>query len=127
MKDPYQRSLEIYEFRTTATGGAQRGEELFYFKCSFCHNRYGKRELLRGLVYAPPLEDLHRRSKPLQTGEPANTQTVAAKIKNGGPAMPAYRHTLTDADVADLVAYIFGGKCCVDGENPPPNPRYRKP
>ena len=39
--------------------------------------------------------------------------------------MPAFGTTLKDADVADLITYIKEGKCCVEGENPGPNPWYR--
>jgi mono/diheme cytochrome c family protein len=122
MRDPHQRSVDTYEFKVTAREGAQRGEELFNFKCSFCHNKYAKRELVRDLPLAPPLESYA--SRPGISPEAAATQ-LTAKIQRGGFGMPAYRHTLKDADVADLVAYILSGKCCTDGENPPPNPHYR--
>ena len=39
--------------------------------------------------------------------------------------MPAFRTSLSDTDIADLVAYFHSGKCCVEGENPPANPWYR--
>src|SRR5260370_36573490 len=39
--------------------------------------------------------------------------------------MPAFHYILCDSDVADLIAYIHSGKCCVEGENPPMNPWYR--
>ena len=32
-------------------------------------------------------------------------QSVAEKIRQGGSGMPAYGHTLDDADVADLLSY----------------------
>src|SRR5205807_2138582 len=32
-KDYNQRSLEIYEFRKAAQSGAERGQEIFYYKC----------------------------------------------------------------------------------------------
>jgi hypothetical protein len=38
--------------------------------------------------------------------------------------MPAYRHILTDTDLADLVSYLKDASCCFDGTEPPPNPRY---
>jgi mono/diheme cytochrome c family protein len=122
MKDPYQRSVETYEFKVTAKEGAQRGEELFNFKCSFCHTRYAKAELMRDIPLAPPLESYA--SRPGISAADAAAR-LTAKIQRGGFGMPAYRHTLNDADVADLVAYVLSGKCCTDGENPPPNPHYR--
>src|SRR5579864_2092256 len=49
-KDYYQRSLEIYEFRKAARSGVARGEEIFYYKCWFCHNEYTKDGvILKGL------------------------------------------------------------------------------
>ena len=41
-KDYYQRSLEIYEFRKAAQSGPERGREIFYYKCWFCHNEFTK-------------------------------------------------------------------------------------
>lgn len=32
-KDEYQRSTDIYSYKTTAKSGAQRGEEIYYYKC----------------------------------------------------------------------------------------------
>jgi streptogramin lyase len=54
-----------------------------------------------------------------------NEQTVAAHIKKGGPGMPSFGTTLSDADVADVVSYLHSEKCCVEGESLPANPRYR--
>ena len=109
-QDPYQRSLDHFLFRATATSGPQRGEELYFYKCWFCHSALAER--------APVLEDLFDR--PGVTG-----QRVAQTIRQGGPGMPAYRHTLGDADVADLLSYLRSDKCCWEGEEPPPQPRYR--
>ena len=115
IRDPYQRSADIYAMKTTATGGAQRGEEIYYYKCWFCHNQYATNG-------GPQFGDLYKRGTFLMTGAPVTDQAVADKIRNGGPLMPAYRHTLADADMADLLAYIKSGKCCFDAEEPPPNP-----
>ena len=38
--DADQRSLRIYEFKKAADSGAERGREIFYYKCWFCHNEY---------------------------------------------------------------------------------------
>jgi streptogramin lyase/mono/diheme cytochrome c family protein len=115
-RDEHQRSAEIYGMTTTAASGSQRGEEIYYYKCWFCHNQYAKT--------GPPLKDLYKRPT-LMLGAPVNDQAVADKIRSGGPAMPAYRHTLNDADIADLIAYFRSEKCCFEGDEPPPNPRYR--
>ena len=114
--DEYQRSADIYAYKTSAKSGPQRGEELYYYKCWMCHNQYART--------GPPLKDLYKRMR-LGTGEPVNDQTVGDKIRAGGPDMPAYRTTLKEADFADLLAYLRSDTCCFESENPPPNPRYR--
>ena len=115
VKDYLQRSLEIYEFRKAAKSGTLRGEEIYFYKCWYCHNEYTKG--------APPLQGLYQHPQ-LLSGQPVNDETVKEKIQNGGPAMPAYRYTLNDADLADLVSFVRD-KCCWNSDSPPPNPRYR--
>jgi mono/diheme cytochrome c family protein len=107
--DPYQRSYDHFVFKSTAKSGPQRGEELYYYKCSFCHIQYAKR--------APNLKDLFKRPS-------VTDQMVAEKIRKGGPGMPSYGTMLNDADISDLVSYLKE-KCCWEGEDNPPNPRYR--
>ena len=116
-KDEYQRSYEIFTYSTSAKTGPQRGEELYYIKCWFCHNQYAKT--------GPQLKELYKRGTFTMSGDPVSDQTVADKIRKGGAAMPSYVYTLKDADIQDLVSYIKSDKCCFDAENPPPNPRYR--
>ena len=65
-QDPYQRSADHYFFRASAASGPQRGEELYFYKCWFCHSALAER--------APVLEDLFDR--PGMTG-----QRVAQKIR----------------------------------------------
>ncbi len=115
-KDDYQRSTDIYLYRTTARSGAQRGEELYYYKCWMCHNQFAKT--------GPQLHDLFKRPKFATSAYDVTEANVADKIKMGGPGMPSFGTMLKDADIADLIAYIKDG-CCFDSENPPPNPRYK--
>ena len=114
--DDLQRSLLLDTYRIVADNGAGRGETIYFYKCWMCHNKYTKS--------APLLNDLYQR-KTLVGGAVVNDDTVSAKIKDGGPAMPAFRPSLSNADIADLLAYFHSGKCCVEGENPPANPYYR--
>ncbi|MBI3940503.1 MAG: cytochrome c [Acidobacteria bacterium] len=114
-KDYYQRSLEIYEFRKAAKSGWQRGEEIYYYKCWFCHNEYTKG--------APQLQDLYKRPK-LVSGQTVGDDTVKDKIRNGGPGMASYKYTLSEEDLTDLVSYLKD-HCCWNSEAPPLNPRYR--
>ncbi len=113
--DPYQRSVLIYNFRKAADHGTDRGREIFYYKCWFCHNEFAQG--------APPLKGVFQRKK-LLSGRPANEDGIKDEIRNGGPGMAAYKYVLNDADLNDLVGYIRD-QCCWDSNSPPPNPRYR--
>lgn len=113
--DPYQRSIAIYNFRKAAMSGPDRGREIFYYKCWFCHNEFAQG--------APPLKGVFQR-KQLLSGRPTTEDGIKDEIRNGGPGMAAYRYVLNDADLNDLVAYIRD-QCCWDSNSPPPNPRYR--
>jgi mono/diheme cytochrome c family protein len=115
-RDNYQRSLETYEFKKAAASGPERGREIFYYKCWFCHNEYTKQ--------APQLTGLFKRET-LLSGLPVNDDTVKDRIRNGGAGMAAYKYTLSEADLNDLVSFVRD-KCCWDSDAPPPNPRYRE-
>ena len=114
--DDLQRSLRLDTYRVVADSGPGRGENIYFYKCWMCHNQYTKT--------APLLKDLYQR-KNLVSGAPVNDDNVTAKIKEGGPGMPAFKTSLSDSDIADLRAYFHSGQCCVEGENPPANPWYR--
>jgi cytochrome c5 len=113
-KDYNQRALEIYEFKKAAQSGPERGQEIFYYKCWFCHNEFTKD--------VPKLTDLYQRAQ-LFSGQPVNDETVKDQIRNGSPSMAAYKYALSDADLNDLVSYLRE-KCCWDSDSPPANPRF---
>jgi mono/diheme cytochrome c family protein len=113
-KDYYQRSLDTYEFRKAAQSGPERGREIYYYKCWFCHNEFTK--------YAPQLKGLFERPT-LLSGLPVNVETVKQRIRNGGANMAAYKYTLSEQDLDDLVSFLRE-KCCWDSDAPPLNPRY---
>ena len=115
MRDPYQRSLAIYEFKKAAQSGPDRGREIFYYKCWFCHNEFAKG--------APALKGVFQRDK-LLSGRPTTEEGIKDEIRNGGAGMAAYKYTLNDADLSDLASYLKD-QCCWDSNSPPPNPRYR--
>ncbi len=114
-KDYYQRSLETYEFKKAAASGPERGREIFYYKCWFCHNEFTKN--------APRLDGLFGHET-LLSGLPVNVDNVKDRIRNGGAGMAAYKYTLSEADIDDLVSFVRT-ECCWDSDAPPPNPRYR--
>jgi mono/diheme cytochrome c family protein len=113
--DEYQRSIAIYNFKKAAQSGPDRGREIFYYKCWFCHN-----ELAKG---APPLKGVFQRSK-LLSGRPTTEDGIKDEIREGGAGMAAYKYTLSEADLNDLASYLKEG-CCWNSDSPPPNPRYR--
>jgi virginiamycin B lyase len=113
--DDLQRSAGVDNYMLVAKHGAARGENIYFYKCWMCHNRYAQS--------APYLRELYQRST-LVSGKPVNDASVAEHIKVGSALMPAFRNNLSDSDITDLVAYIREGKCCVEGENPPANPWY---
>ena len=122
-KGNLQRSSEILYFKRFADSGSERGKEIYFYKCWVCHNEYTR----EAGSPAPTLKDLYKRPK-LVSGQPVNDQTVAQKIKNGGPQMPGYQYTLSDQDLADLVSFLREGKCCWEDseeKEPPRNPRYK--
>jgi len=114
-KDYYQRSLDTYEFKKAATSGPERGREIFYYKCWFCHNEFTKN--------APQLTGLYQRGT-LLSGLPVNTDTVKDRIRNGGEGMAAYKYTLSEADLDDLVSFVREA-CCWNSDAPPLNPAYK--
>jgi virginiamycin B lyase len=81
-----------------------------------CHQEVGTRGDRSGLV-GPPLKALRRRA--------ATEEAVATKIRNGGPRMPAYRHTLSERDLTDLVSYLLSPSCCYELDEPPKSPHYK--
>ena len=120
--DEYQRAAQIYYFTNFgAESGPQRGEEIYFYKCWICHNEYTI--AANPGSAAPTLVDLYKRPQ-LLSGKPVNDETVTEKILRGGVAMPSYRYTLSDKDVADLISYLQG-VCCWDEENIPKNSRFR--
>jgi mono/diheme cytochrome c family protein len=61
----------------------------------------------------------------LLSGLPVNVDTVKDRIRNGGAGMAAYKYTLSEADLDDLVSFVRD-KCCWDSDAPPANPSYRE-
>jgi hypothetical protein len=55
-----------------------------------------------------------------------NDANVAEKISDGSPLMPGFGHTMSEADIADMVSYLKSGECCLasGGVNLPANPWY---
>jgi cytochrome c5 len=112
--DYNQRSLEIFEFKRVATAGAERGKEIYYYKCWFCHNDFAEG--------APKLVGVYQRGT-LITGRPATDDGIKEQIREGSAGMASYKYTLSETDIEDLVTFIREG-CCWKDDEPPLNPRY---
>src|SRR5262245_8646170 len=95
--DPSLRALQYYNYKRVAERGPERGRELYYFKCWQCHNEFQKT--------APQLKGLYEGGRQVG-GETVTDAVLANKIRSGGPAMPAFRHELNDADGSDLVSFL---------------------
>ena len=70
------------------------GEKLFLQRCSLCHLGYA----YKYVTYGPSLH----KELIAERGENA----VRRKIMEGSPLMPAWRYSLTSADVDDIIAYL---------------------
>ena len=124
--DPYQRSGDVFYMNRMGQAGWERGREIWYMKCWICHNEYTiKANNPQVAPVAPTLKELYKRPV-LLSGKPVNDDTVKDQIREGSRQMPAYKYVLTDKDLEDLVDYLRD-HCCWDEQNPPPNPRFRKP
>jgi mono/diheme cytochrome c family protein len=76
------------------------GQQVFVSHCSSCH--YAETE--KGLN-GPGLEGLFRKAY-LPSGMVANDARVTAVIQRGRNMMPALGNTLSDQQLADLMAYL---------------------
>jgi streptogramin lyase/cytochrome c5 len=119
--DHFQRSARIFTFQHAAPSGPDRGREIYYYRCWTCHNTFTN----AAGSPAPVLETLYERGT-LLTGDTVNDETVANKIRQGSPLMPGFRYTLSNDDIADLVAYLKSGECCVASNHTdlPANPDF---
>jgi streptogramin lyase/mono/diheme cytochrome c family protein len=111
-----QRAYQMDQYTELAKSGPERGENIYFYKCFYCHNHYAKG--------GPALENLFKHPQ-LYSGDPVNDQTVAALIKNGSSGMPGFGYSLSDGDLEDLISYFRSEACCYEADNPPANPQYR--
>ena len=76
------------------------GRQVFVSRCSSCHSA----DTEKGMN-GPGLEGLFRKPY-LHSGMAANDAQVTAVIVQGRNMMPAQGNTLTDQQLADLMAYL---------------------
>jgi|SRR6185437_6961154 len=84
-----------------AKGNAAKGKELFDQQCGLCHDATSTEKKI-----APGLKGLFKRPKLSTTGKPTNDANVLDKINNGGNGMPPEKDLLSDADRANVLAYL---------------------
>jgi len=113
--DRFQRTHAVLGNNELATSGPARGETIYFYKCWMCHNTGARQGDESGLV-GPSLQNVAGRLK--------TDEALAAKIRAGGPRMPAFRHTFSDADVADLISYLKSATCCYETDQAPKSPHY---
>ena len=82
-----------------AAPDAKKGQEVFE-QCAVCHNADSTEKKM-----GPGLKGLYKKAK-LTNGKPVNDANVKAFINAGGNGMPPYADTLSDAERADLIAYL---------------------
>jgi len=81
-------------------GDAAKGKEVFE-QCSVCHNS-DSTEVKMG----PGLKGLFKKDKMTSTGKPVTDANILGKINEGGNGMPAYKDILSDAEKANVIAYL---------------------
>ena len=79
------------------------GWRLVKERCLLCH--YVDRAEAK---FAPSLKDLFKHQS-FSNGKPVNDQTVAEWIAEGGPTMPAFKHTLTPQQIQVVVTFLKQG------------------
>jgi cytochrome c len=81
-------------------GDAAKGKEVFE-QCSVCHNS-DSTEVKMG----PGLKGLFKKDKMTSTGKPVTEANILGKINEGGNGMPAYKDILSDAEKANVIAFL---------------------
>jgi mono/diheme cytochrome c family protein len=76
------------------------GHAVFQAQCSVCH--YDRRN---GPLHGPTLRGVFKMDY-LQSGTPANDETVTATIMRGRGQMPPMGRSLEAGDLDDLLAYL---------------------
>jgi cytochrome c2 len=80
-------------------GDAAKGKEVFE-QCGVCHNTDTDEKKI-----GPALKGLYKHDK-LKNGKKVTDETVKAVINAGGNGMPAYADLLSEAEKANVIAYL---------------------
>lgn len=82
-------------------GDAKAGKDTFDNNCGVCHNSDSTE-----VKVGPGLKGLFKKDKMATTGKAPNDANVLSKINEGGNGMPAYKDILSDAEKANVIAYL---------------------
>ena len=82
-------------------GDAAKGKDIFDQQCGLCHDATTTEKKM-----GPGLKGLYKNPKLTTTGKPTNDANVLDKINTGGNGMPPEKDLLSDADKANLLAYL---------------------
>src|SRR5260370_24263852 len=80
-------------------GDATKGKDVFE-QCGVCHNTDTDEKKI-----GPSLKGLFKHDK-LKSGKKVTDETVKAVINAGGNGMPAYADLLSEAEKANVLAYL---------------------
>jgi len=80
-------------------GDAAKGKEVFE-QCSVCHNTDNDEKKI-----GPSLKGLFKHDK-LKNGKKVTDENVKALINAGGNGMPSYADLLSEAEKANVIAYL---------------------
>src|SRR6202158_5990802 len=81
------------------SGDAAKGKEVFE-QCGVCHNTDSDEKKI-----GPALKGLFKHEK-LKNGKKVTEDNVKAVINAGGNGMPSYADLLSEAEKADVIAYL---------------------
>ena len=87
--------------QSPAKGDAVKGKAAFDQQCGLCHDA-----LTTDKKMGPGLKGLYKAPKLSTSGKPVTDTNVLEKINTGGNGMPPYKDMLSDADKANLIAYL---------------------
>jgi len=86
-------------FAADKPGDAKKGKEVFD-QCSVCHNTDNDEKKI-----GPSLKGLFKHAA-LKNGKKVTDESVKAMINAGGNGMPSYSDLLSEAEKADVIAYL---------------------
>lgn len=86
--------LKAQEPGKSLSGQAQRGQKLYFQRCSVCHLSTAPKYQ----TYGPPLHQ--------EIVAARGDDALRQKIMEGSDTMPGWKYTLKPADVDDIISYL---------------------